>query len=534
MYQQLPFIEVTADPPSSWGGWEAICAELSLALARHPKPKVVIAVECYHGTLDEVNFQELKQGLQPQASCHTASLFLESDTLFELVAKRMANSPRSGKFTGLSIDDYFDPAKVQAIHESIASIDQGAILIYGIGASKVCAPDLLIYADMSHWEIQQRLRRQDTGNINLNNPHATFERKYEIAFFNDWPICSQLKRGIIGHCDYFLETNNWARPKLATGQIVRQGLKQAVQQPIKMAPFFDPALWEALDVPSRPARKQAAMKHSFSCVPEEDNLLFRFDGILFEVPLLNLIFHQTENFLGSAIVQQFGAYLPIRFNFIDTNDNQDTDFQINVVTQEIIDGLGCRYRQITGYYLLQAKPGATFQLGPPPDLHLPIWQVNELGIKPHDFIQVPNGIPYRAGKKLTAVQINTAPQIFSRLVPHHEVEERLAKVHPGAMRPFQSENGDHQGEETLSREIILLTRHWFTDASAFDTAGNINILLLVAGRAAVVESPEDRFQPFLARYGETIIVPAQIGAYRVRPLRTNPAKPHALLRARIG
>ena len=533
MYQQLPFIEVTAEHPSSWEGWKPICGELSRCLARHPKPKVVIAVECYHGTLDAVNFQELKQGLQPQASCQTACLFQESDALYELVTQRMAKSPHGGKFTGLSIEDYFDPAKVQAIHESIASIAQGTILIYGIGASKVCAPDLLIYADMSHWEIQQRLRRQDTGNIDLNNPHATFERKYEIAFFNDWPICNQLKRDLIGRCDYFLETNNWARPKLATGQIVRRGLEQAAQQPIKMAPFFDPALWEALDAPNRPAHQQAAMELSFSCVPEEDNLLFRFDGILFEVPLLNLIFYQAENFLGPAIVQQFGAYLPIRFNFIDTNDHQDPDFQVNAITQEITDGLGCRYRQITGYYLLEAKPGATFQLGPPPDPHLPVWQVNELGIKPHDFIQVPSGIPYRAGKKLTAVQINTAPQIFSRRVPRHEVEERLVAVHPGAMRPFMAENGDRKGEETLSREIILLTRHWFAEAAAFDTAGHINILLLVAGRAAVVESPDDRFQPFLARYGETIIVPAQIGPYRVRPLRSNPTKPHALLRARI-
>lgn len=531
MNQQLPFIEVPAEHQSSWEGWGAINQELSRAIGRISKPRVIVAIECYHGTLDEVNFQELKQRLQPQASCKTSYLFQESETLHELVSSRMADGERSGKFTGLAIQDYFDPQKLLAIHQSIESIAEGLVLIYGIGASTICQADLLVYADMSHWEIQQRLRRQDTGNIGLNNPRASFERKYEIAFFNDWQVCNQLKRSLIRQCDYFLETNNWAKPKLATGTIVRLGLQLATERPVKMAPFFDPELWETLDLPHNPARKQAPMELSFSCVPEEDNLLFRFGGILFEVPLLNLIFYQPESFLGKAVVKQFGDYLPIRFNFIDTTDNQDTDFQLNSLTQEITDGLGCRYRQATGYYLLQAKPGATFQMAEP-EQHPQASKVKELGLKQHDFIQVPNGIPYRAGKKLTAVQINTAPQIFSVRLPLLLTEEKLAGLSPGKMQPVQLPRGNPP-EEILSQDIIFLTRHWFSEAMTYHTEGRINILLLVSGKAAIVESPEGRFQPFLARYGETFIVPAQIGPYQVRPLRSKPAQPHALLRARV-
>jgi hypothetical protein len=45
----------------------------------------------------------------------------------------------------------------------------------------------------------------------------------------------------------------------------------------------------------------------------------------------------------------------------------------------------------------------------------------------------------------------------------------------------------------------------------------VNILNLVEGREAVVESPGDAFKPFIVHYAETFIVPAAVGVYTVRP-----------------
>ena len=528
MYQYLPFIEVPQELQSSWEGWDAIYQEIQQAISRMDNPKVVIAVECYHGTLDEANFQELKKRLQPNASCKTSHLFQESEVLQELIRRRMADNGRPGKFTDLSISDYFDPQKLLAIQHSISSIEEGAVLVYGIGATLVLEPDLLIYADMSHWEIQQRLRRGDIGNIGLNNVKAGFEQKYEIAFFNDWQVCNQLKRELISRCDYFLETNNWAKPKLATGTIVRYGLELATRQPLKMAPFFDPELWDHLSNVNGHSKKSSSLECWFSCVPEEDNLLFRFGNLLFEAPLLNLVFHQSESFLGVEVVRDFGAYLPVRFNFIDTTESYDMEFHLNPVTQEIVDSLGCRYRQATGYYLLPGQPGGMLELAGPE--HTPqALKVKELALQPHDFVQIPPGVPYRAGKKLTALQVNTAPQIFSVKLPPVPVEERRATEISEAIRYPKVPAGK---EEVLSNDIILLGRNWFSQDIGFHTNGAINILLLVSGPAAVVESPTGLFQPFPVRYGETFIVPAQVGAYRVRPMG-KPAQLHALLRATV-
>jgi mannose-6-phosphate isomerase len=66
-------------------------------------------------------------------------------------------------------------------------------------------------------------------------------------------------------------------------------------------------------------------------------------------------------------------------------------------------------------------------------------------------------------------------------------------------------------------EFIEVRRHWFTDAVEHDTCGTVNVLNLVEGPEAVVESVDGSFEPFVVHYAETFIVPAAVGRYRVRP-----------------
>ena len=45
----------------------------------------------------------------------------------------------------------------------------------------------------------------------------------------------------------------------------------------------------------------------------------------------------------------------------------------------------------------------------------------------------------------------------------------------------------------------------------------MNVLNLVEGEEAVVESPTDAFEPFVVHYAETFIIPASVGEYRITP-----------------
>src|SRR5690606_7044037 len=67
------------------------------------------------------------------------------------------------------------------------------------------------------------------------------------------------------------------------------------------------------------------------------------------------------------------------------------------------------------------------------------------------------------------------------------------------------------------REFIETRRHWFTGTVPHHTGGGVNVLHLVEGAEAVVESPTGAFEPFVVHYAETFIVPAAVGEYTIRP-----------------
>ena len=88
----------------------------------------------------------------------------------------------------------------------------------------------------------------------------------------------------------------------------------------------------------------------------------------------------------------------------------------------------------------------------------------------------------------------------------------------GRVEPVSQGDGWREERTGLhEREFIETRRHWFTKAVPQDTCGTVNMLNLVQGSAAVVESPDGAFAPFTVHYAETFIVPAAVGKYTIRP-----------------
>ena len=66
-----------------------------------------------------------------------------------------------------------------------------------------------------------------------------------------------------------------------------------------------------------------------------------------------------------------------------------------------------------------------------------------------------------------------------------------------------------------------------------DTHGGVNVLNLVEGREAVVESPTGAFPPLTVHYAETFIVPASVGPYTIRPGEGAAGAPCATIKAYV-
>jgi len=62
----------------------------------------------------------------------------------------------------------------------------------------------------------------------------------------------------------------------------------------------------------------------------------------------------------------------------------------------------------------------------------------------------------------------------------------------------------------------------------------VNVLNLVEGREAVIESPTQAFEPFVVHYAETFIVPASVKEYTIRPYGESEGKEIAVLKAFIN
>jgi hypothetical protein len=153
------------------------------------------------------------------------------------------------------------------------------VLVIGTGAA-LLAPqrDTLVYADMARWEIQLRYRRNELGNLGLDNRTASFAEKYKCGFFAEWRAADRLKKRLMPALDFVLDTNNASQPKMIRGEVFRRALSRIAQRPFRVVPYFDPGPWgghwmeEVCDLP------KDLPNHAwcFDCVPEENSLLLGF------------------------------------------------------------------------------------------------------------------------------------------------------------------------------------------------------------------------------------------------------------------
>ena len=429
---------------------------------------------------------------------------------------------------------------------------------------------------MARWEIQLRMRRQEVDNLGLKNRFVEYSFLYKQGFFVDWRACDRHKKKIMEQWDYILDSNDSMQPKMIAGKTYLEGLSLTNKQPFSVVPFFDPGIWggqwmkEVCDLD----RSMQNYAWCFNCVPEENSLLFQFGDIMFETPSINLVFYEPAKLLGEVVYSRFGDEFPIRFDFLDTMGGGNLSLQVHPLTEYIQEHFGVHYTQDESYYILDVEDDAIVYLGTKEnaipkevisdlkiaengeflfdaDKHIETWQV-----KKHDHILIPAGTIHCSGKGSMVLEVSTTPYIFTfklwdwgRLgmdgkprpinIEHGEKVIDWSRTTSWTKKNLvnkieQINEGDGWIEERTGLhkcEFIETRRHWFTKTVKHDTKGNLNVLCLVEGEQAIVESPNNAFEPFLVNYAETFIIPATIGNYTIRPFGNSTGKKTGTLKA---
>lgn len=574
-YEKFPVNTVSRCRSESWEGWPSILERLESFAASE---RCTISFECYPGVFQDQLLSTLQDGLRPSGLIVTADLMKSPSEIDRLVSGVLGDDPVFGQMNSLEIEDFFDNEKLARVREQVKNWKHGLLVIVGTGASLLSAePDLLVYADMARWEIQQRQRRNAIGNLGADNLQEISGQKYKRAFFVDWRVADRLKKSLLEKIHFWLDTNG-VIPKLVTGRAVRDGLKQLAHRPFRVVPFFDPGPWgghwmeRVCGLP--PGMPNYAW--CFDCVPEENSLLLAIGGTCVEIPAMNLTLLYPRELLGDRVFSRFGAEFPIRFDFLDTMGGGNLSLQVHPQSQFIREHFGMQYTQDESYYMLDASDDGCVYLGlkthidqeamirelkTAQDDGLPFnpqTYVNRFPAKKHDHFLIPAGTIHCSGRNSMVLEISATPYIFTFKLWDWD---RLGMN--GLPRPIHLEYGlenivwnrdtEWVGKNLINRvepmgegrgwreertglhelEFIETRRHWFTGSTPHDTQGTVNILNLVEGEEAVVESPTGAFDPFVVHYAETFIVPAAVGEYRISPTGKSIGKTCATIKAYV-
>jgi hypothetical protein len=474
-----------------------------------------------------------------------------------LVAEDLTDDPIFGRLSSRGIGDFFDPQQLRELREEVAALP-GTVALYGTGASLVSAYDALVYADLPRWEIQQRQRAGESGNLGADNAGTRPSLLYKRGFFLDWRAADRLKASVLERVDAFLDTTSQT-PKLVAGAAVRRGLDSVVRQPFRVVPFFDPAPWggcwmqEVCDL--EPVEDSYGW--CFDCVPEENSLLLGFGDESIELPALDLVMHRPAELLGERVRARFGDEFPIRFDFLDTVGGGNLSLQVHPLTEHIRSEFGWGYTQDESYYVLDATDDACVYLGlrsdVDPDRMLADLEsaqsggpafpaaehVNVLPARKHDHFLIPAGTVHCSGAGSMVLEISATPYIFTfklwdwgrlgldgrprpiniergrRSLRWDRRTEYVEGELVNAVTPLGSGPGWSAERTGLHDDEPLEThRHWFTGPVAHETDGSVNVLNLVEGAEVTVEG---EFAPFVVHYAETFIVPSAVGSYTIRP-----------------
>lgn len=572
-YDKYPEVKVKGYDNCAWQGYDQITAVLKDRL--QPSAKNVVVVDCYPG----VDVKEVVEGLSElkfDKVIYSDECALQGEALTAAIDAYLTEDRVFGVLTTKNFQDVF---RAEKIEEAKVQLEQaeGNVLVCGTGAGLITTGDIYIFADLARWEIQMRYRK-GMSNWNVENSDAPILTKYKRGFFVEWRMADRHKVANYKNFDYVLDTNVANEPKLVSGEAFFAGLHETAHRPFRVVPYFDAGVWggqwmkEVCDLD----REAENFAWSFDGVPEENSLYLRYGDVRLEVPSTNVVFYRPQALLGTKVHARFGTEFPIRFDFLDTMGGQNLSLQVHPLTEYIQQTFGMHYTQDESYYILDCKEEAKVYLGvkegiKPEEMIEDLKSaqrgemsfdaekyINTFDVKKHDHFLIPAGTIHCSGKDTMVLEISATPYIFTfklwdwdRLgldgLPrpiHIEHGEKVidwtrttAWVERELVNPIeQVAEGEGYIEERTGlheREFIETRRHWFTETVHHTTQGSVNVLNLVEGEEAVVESPTGEFEPFVVHYAETFIIPESVKAYTIRPHGPSVRKKLATIKAYV-
>ena len=360
--------------------------------------------------------------------------------------------------------------------------------------------------------------------------------------------------------DYYVDMNDDNKPVIITTDDLIKGIEDISQYPFRVKPFLMSGIWggqfikKLADLP----KDMVNCAWSFEPIAPENSILLGYYGTTIEIPFLIILAFTHKKIMGERIVELFGDFFPIRFDYLDTIDGGSLSCQVHPNQDYIRRHFNEFLEQQESYYIMSNQENSKVSLGltdmcekeefcneilksqtdsKPLDVKR---YVNEWNSRQGDLFLIPPGTVHFSGKGNLVLEISATTWWYT-----FKIYDFLRKDLDGRPRPINIEhafNNINFGRKTewvksnlipkpmparkcgeneeyvLGRRddcLFYVNRIHLNDMLTDNTNGEFMILNLVEGEKVRIISVENESAYIDIEYAEAYIIPAVFGEFKL-------------------
>ena len=567
-----------------------VFSRLAAAAAALPKP-AVIALDGYVAAdfaraanllQQQLHVRGLKTRLIDFRDCYRSE-----EDLWETVDKHLSwdrsEDPTLlfGRLYKGGYEGLLDPGKLEAFRWSVTHPSDGVVTV--VAGPGCLIPDLRdlydikAYLDVTPKESILRIRRGQYVNLGMKAPLTT-PLIIRRCYYCDFEVAVHLRRELLagGGVDFYIESDHPEDMKLLPYEAFTEVMESLASYPFRCKPVYLEGVWGGTYVMKlrNLPKEMRNCAWVFDLIPMEVSILVEVGGTVMEFPFSTFFMKEGDAVLGPKVVEKFGGYFPIRFNYDDSyHSTGNMSIQCHsgsAWNKEHYDELG---RQDESYYVVATGHDAKTFIGFRDDADIPQFfrdiEAADTEGKPVDYLKyvsyeesrpgmqvmLPAGTIHSSGRNQVILEIGSLTvgsytykmydylrldfdgkqrPIHTRLGERNvATERRTSWIRSNVAVPPRLARETPDGQEYIVGEHELLyfslRRLEFDRRMEDDTAGKFHVLTLVDGERVRVRSLDHPEKCYEADFMDLVVVPASVGRYVIENLGAGPVRVHKSL-----
>ena len=479
-----------------------------------------------------------------------------------------------------------DGNKTETFKQEIGRRGQEVTIVFGQGCLIPALRGLYdqkVYLDVTPKESILRIRRGQYINLGMTSPLTT-PLIIRRCYYCDFEVAVHLRRellGVPGNVDYYVENDYPNDMKLLPFAAFSEITASLANYPFRCKPVYLEGVWGGTYMKKLRKLPQEMRNAAwvFDLIPMEVSILVDVAGTVLELPFSTFFMKEGEKVLGPAVVQKFGGYFPIRFNWDDSyHSTGNMSIQCHsgsFYNKENFNEFG---RQDESYYVVVTGHDAKTFIGFRDDADIPQFfkdiEAADTEHKPVDYLKyvsyeesrpglqvmLPAGTIHSSGRNQVILEIGSLTigsytykmydylrlDFDGKQRPIHtklgelnvNQERRTSVIHdPNSkdyivQKPRLSDSGEGWEEYIVGENPQLyfsLRRLEFEKKCEQETRGIFHVLTLVDGERIRIRSKEHPERCYEASFMDLVVVPADMGAYVIENLGAEPIRVHKTL-----